>query len=289
MPRDLDGSLTPGRVSPLRPVPSSIARPEYVGKAGPAPYTGGDVYDAATIELIRTSGRIASQAIDAVEAAIRPGVTTDELDRVAHEFLVAHDAYPSTLGYRGFPKSVCTSVNEVICHGIPDDTVLVEGDLVNIDITAFKDGVHGDLNRTVLVGDAAQETIDLVDRTREALRRGIKAVAPGREVNVIGRAIESYAKRFDLGVVRDFTGHGVGAAFHSGLIIPHYDSAPRFDDEIVPNMVFTIEPMLTLGGSPDWEMWADGWTVVTKDRSWTAQFEHTLVVTERGAEVLTLP
>ena len=286
MPRDLDGSLTPGRVSPLRPVPSSIARPEYVGKAGPAPYTGGDVYDAATIELIRTSGRIASQAIDAVEAAIRPGVTTDELDRVAHEFLVAHDAYPSTLGYRGFPKSVCTSVNEVICHGIPDDTVLVEGDLVNIDITAFKDGVHGDLNRTVLVGDAAQETIDLVDRTREALRRGIKAVAPGREVNVIGRAIQSYAERFGYGVVRDYTGHGVGRAFHSGLVIPHYD-APQFDDVMVPGMVFTIEPMLTLGGV-EADIWADGWTVTTRDKSLTAQFEHTLVVTERGADVLTL-
>jgi methionyl aminopeptidase len=286
MPRDLDGSLTPGRVSPLRPVPSSIARPEYVGKAGPAPYTGGDVYDAPTVEQIRESGRIASQAIDAVEAAIRPGVTTDELDRVAHEFLVAHDAYPSTLGYRGFPKSVCTSVNEVICHGIPDDTVLVDGDLVNIDITAFKNGLHGDLNRTVVVGDAAQPTIDLVDRTREALRRGIKAVAPGREVNVIGRAIESYAARFGYGVVRDYTGHGVGRAFHSGLVIPHYD-APQFDDVMVPGMVFTIEPMLTLGGV-DADIWADGWTVTTRDKSLTAQFEHTLVVTERGADVLTL-
>ena len=286
MPRDTHGILTPGRISAQRPVPASIPRPEYVGKAAPAPYTGGDVYDSATIELIRESGRIASRAIDAVEAALRPGVTTDELDRVAHEYLVAHDAYPSTLGYRGFPKSVCTSVNEVICHGIPDDTELVDGDLINIDITAFVNGVHGDLNRTFVVGEGSTETHDLVDRTREALRRGIKAVAPGREVNVIGRAIESYAKRFGYGVVRDYTGHGVGRAFHSGLIIPHYD-APQYDDVIEVGMVFTIEPMLTLGGI-EADIWSDGWTVTTRDKSRTAQFEHTLVVTERGADILTL-
>jgi len=269
-------------------VPGHIARPEYVGKKAPKNFDGGDVYSAASIDLIRESSVIAAQAIQAVGRAVRPGITTDELDVIGHDFVVAAGAYPSCLGYRGFPKSVCTSINEVICHGIPDDTVLQDGDIVNIDITAYKNGVHGDSNVTFLVGDVSSEVIDLVDRTRESLNRGIKAVAPGRQVNVIGRAIESYARRFDYGVVRDFTGHGVGEAFHSGLIIPHYDSAPRFDDEIVQNMVFTIEPMLTLGGSPDWEMWADGWTVVTKDRSVTAQFEHTLVVTERGAEVLTI-
>jgi methionyl aminopeptidase len=288
MPRDTNGHLTPGRISALRHVPSSIARPEYVGKKAPKPFTGSDVYSAASIDLIRESSVIAAEAIQAVGRAVRPGITTDELDAIGHDFVVAAGAYPSCLGYRGFPKSVCTSLNEVICHGIPDDTVLEDGDIINIDITAFKNGVHGDSNVTFLVGDVSAEASDLVDRTRESLNRGIKAVAPGRQVNVIGRAIESYARRFDYGVVRDFTGHGVGEAFHSGLIIPHYDSAPRFDDEIVDNMVFTIEPMLTLGGGSEWEMWADGWTVVTKDRSWTAQFEHTLVVTERGAEVLTL-
>ncbi|WP_423917265.1 type I methionyl aminopeptidase [Frigoribacterium sp. 2-23] len=286
MPRDTHGHLTPGRISAQRPVPPTIPRPEYVGKAAPSPSDAGDVYDGETIELIRESGRIASQAIDAVEAAIAPGVTTDELDRIAHEFVVAHGAYPSTLGYRGYPKSVCTSVNEVICHGIPDDTTLVEGDLINIDITAFKNGVHGDLNRTFVVGEAPIETTDLVERTREALRRGIKAVAPGRQVNVIGRAIESYAKRFGYGVVRDYTGHGVGRAFHSGLIIPHYD-APQYDDVMEVGMVFTIEPMLTLGGI-EADIWSDDWTVTTRDKSLTAQFEHTLVVTERGADILTL-
>ncbi len=285
MPRDSHGHLTPGRISPQRPVPASIVRPEYVGRAAPAPATGGDVYDEATIELIAESGRIAADAISAVGDAIREGVTTDELDRIAHEFLVSHGAYPSTLGYRGFPKSACTSVNEVICHGIPDDTVLVDGDIVNIDITAFRNGVHGDTNRTFVVGEATQEATDLVERTRLALERGIKAVAPGRRVNVIGRAIEMYAKRFGYGVVRDYTGHGVGRAFHSGLIIPHYD-APQYDDVMEVGMVFTIEPMLTLGGT-DAEIWADDWTVTTRDRSLTAQFEHTLVVTENGARVLT--
>ena len=210
MPRDDLGHLIPGRVGALRTVPSSIRRPEYVGKPGPAPHEGGDVYDAETIELIRESGRIAAQAVEAVGAAIVPGVTTDELDRIAHEFLLEHEAYPSTLGYRGFPKSSCTSLNEVICHGIPDDTVVAEGDIVNIDITAFKNGVHGDLNKTFIAGEASDDARLLVERTQEALNRGIKAVAPGREINVIGRAIEAYAQSFGYGVVRDFTGHGVG-------------------------------------------------------------------------------
>ena len=294
MPRDIHGHLVPGRVSPLRSVPKHISRPEYVGKSGPKPFEGSDVYSAASIDLIRESGRIAAQAVEAVGAAIRPGVTTEELDGIAHDFIVSHDAYPSTLGYRGFPKSSCTSLNEVICHGIPDDTVLEDGDIINIDITAFKNGVHGDLNKTFLVGEVRPDVAALVDGTRESLNRGMKAVAPGRQVNVIGRAIESYAKRFGYGVIRDFTGHGVGEAFHSGLVIPHYDAAPRFDDEILEGMVFTIEPMLTLGtpeqpGTIAWDQWDDDWTITTRDKSWTAQFEHTMVVGARGVDVLTLP
>jgi len=288
MPKDSNGHLVAGHVTPTRFVPGHIVRPEYVGKPGPSRFTGSDVYDAEAVGRIRESGRIAADAIALVGASIRPGITTDELDVIGHDFMVANDSYPSTLGYRGFPKSICSSVNEVICHGIPDDTVLEDGDIVNIDITAFKNGVHGDSNQTFIVGQATPQVTELVERTRESLNRGIKAVAPGREVNVIGRAIQSYARRFDYGVVRDFTGHGVGEAFHSGLIIPHYDAAPAYSTEIEVGMVFTIEPMLTLGGI-EWEMWPDDWTVVTKDRSMTAQFEHTLVVTERGAEVLTLP
>jgi methionyl aminopeptidase len=288
MPRDAAGHLTAGRLSPERPVPRSIPRPEYVGRREPRTGGHGDVYSPDEVARIRESGRVAAGALNAVAAAIRPGIATDELDEIAHRYLIEHDAYPSTLRYRGYPKSSCTSVNEVICHGIPDDTVLVEGDIVNIDITAFKDGMHGDLNATFPVGEVAEEAADLIERTREALNRGIRAVAPGRPINAIGRAIESYAKRFGYGVVRDYTGHGVGASFHSGLVIPHYDAAPAHRTPMEPGMVFTIEPMLTLG-SVEWDLWDDDWTVVTRDRSLTAQFEHTLVVTERGAEVLTLP
>jgi methionyl aminopeptidase len=288
MPRDSNGHLTPGTISPARRVPAPIPRPEYVGKAGPREYDGNDIYDVEGIERIRESGKIAAGAVEAVGQAIRPGVTTNELDVIGHEFMIERDAYPSTLGYRGYPKSVCTSINEVICHGIPDNTVLEDGDIINIDITAFKNGVHGDLSKTFIVGEASQESTDLVERTREAMNRGIKSVAPGREINVIGRAIESYAKRFGYGVVRDFTGHGVGTAFHSGLVIPHYDAAPDFAQTIEVGMVFTIEPMLTLG-TYQWDMWPDDWTVTTRDKSLTAQFEHTIVVTEHGADILTLP
>ncbi|NYD66073.1 type I methionyl aminopeptidase [Agromyces atrinae] len=287
MPKDPAGHLIPGRLSPALTVPASIARPEYVGRPAPREHTTGDVYTPDEIEKIRASGRIAAGAIEAVRAELHVGMTTSEMNRIAHDYVVGHGAYPSTLGYRGYPASSCTSVNEIICHGIPDDTVLEDGDLVNLDVTAYLDGFHGDLNHTFIVGEGDEQVRDLVDRTREALARGIRAVAPGREVNVIGRAIQSYARRFGYGVVRDYTGHGVGASFHSGLIIPHYDE-PRYDTVMEPGMVFTIEPMLTLG-THDWEMWDDGWTVVTADRSFTAQFEHTLVVTERGAEILTLP
>jgi methionyl aminopeptidase len=275
-------------VSPRRPVPASIPRPEYVDRPAPAPYTGSDVVAPEVVERIRVSARIAAQALQEVGRHVAPGVTTDELDRIGHEFLLDHRAYPSTLGYRGFPKSVCTSVNEVVCHGIPDSTVLADGDIVNLDITAYVDGVHGDNNATFLVGDVDEESRLLVERTEEALARAIKAVRPGREVNVIGRVIEKYAARFGYGVVRDYTGHGVGEAFHTGLVIPHYDAAPMYDRVIEPGMVFTIEPMLNLG-TADWTTWDDGWTVVTADLRRSAQFEHTLLVTDTGAEILTLP
>ncbi|MET7281380.1 type I methionyl aminopeptidase [Kribbella sp. NPDC005582] len=279
--------LTPGSISPRREVPAAIPRPEYVGKPAPTPYDGSYVTAPELIAKMRVASKLAAQALQAVGEAAKPGVTTDELDAVGHEYLVERGAYPSTLGYRGYPKSLCTSVNEVICHGIPDDRPLEDGDILNVDITAFIDGVHGDTNATFLVGDVDEESRLLVERTHEALMRGIKAVKPGRQVSIIGRVIESYAKRFGYGVVRDFTGHGIATSFHSGLIIPHYDDE-RFDDVIEPGMTFTIEPMLTLG-TYDYDLWDDGWTATTKDKSRTAQFEHTLVVTDTGAEILTLP
>ena len=275
-------------ISKSLPVPASIVRPEYVGKLAPAEWTGSHVKSPEQIEKIRAAGKIAAEAIALVGENAKAGITTDQLDKLAHDYIISKGAYPSTLGYRGFPKSCCTSLNEVICHGIPDDTVLEDGDILNVDITAYRDGFHGDSNATFLVGDVAKEVVDLVVRTKEALDRAIAVVLPGRPINVIGRTIESYAKRFNYGVVRDFTGHGIGEAFHSGLVIPHFDAAPDYSNTMEVGMVFTIEPMLTLG-THEWDIWSDNWTVTTKDKSITAQFEHTLVVTESGAEVLTLP
>lgn len=288
------GTLVPGVVSPLRPVPAHIALPEYVGKDRELRFTGPMARDAETVERIRAAGRIAARAIAEVGRHAVPGVTTDELDRIGHEFVLDHGAYPSALRYQPhpnavpFPKSICTSVNEVICHGVPDSTVLRDGDLIKIDVTAYRDGVHGDSCVTFAVGEVDDESRRLMEVTAEALERGIRAVKPGREINVIGRVIEKFAARHGYGVVRDFTGHGVGEAFHCAPTVPHYDAAPEHADLMVPGLVFTIEPMLNLG-THDWEMWDDGWTVVTADRRRSAQFEHTLVVTETGAEILTLP
>jgi methionyl aminopeptidase len=289
MPRDAQtGFLTPGVISKQLAVPESIPRPEYVGRPAPAEWTGGHIKTESQIEKIRAAGKIAANAIELVGQNAKPGITTDELDIIAHEYMISQGAYPSTLGYRGFPKSCCTSLNEVICHGIPDNTVLQEGDILNVDITAYKDGFHGDSNKTFLIGEVSNEVSDLVSRTKEALDRAIAVCMPGRPINVIGRTIESYAKRFNYGVVRDFTGHGIGEAFHSGLVIPHFDAAPNYSNTMEVGMVFTIEPMLTLG-TYEWDLWSDNWTVTTKDKSISAQFEHTLVVRESGAEILTQP
>jgi methionyl aminopeptidase len=279
--------LRPGRQTPMRTVPTAIRRPEYVGKTAPTPCVEPWTQPPEVIEAMRVAGRIAAQALAEGGRAVAPGVTTDDLDRVVHEFLLDHGAYPSTLGYRGFPKSCCVSLNEVICHGIPDSTVIEDGDIVNIDITAFIGGVHGDTNATFLAGEVSEEDRLLVERTHEAMMRGIHAVRAGRQLNVIGRVIEAYAKRFGYGVVRDFTGHGIGHSFHGKLVVLHYDE-PGVDTVLEEGMTFTIEPMITLG-SIDYEVWPDGWTVTTRDKQRTAQFEHTVVVTEQGAEILTLP
>ena len=281
--------IRPGSLSPRRTVPEAIPRPHYVNAARgvPADYDDPMVKDADTIARMRLAGRIAADALVEVGRHVAPDVTTDELDRIGHEYLIEHGAYPSTLGYKGFRKSLCTSVNEVICHGIPDSRPLQDGDIVKVDITAFIGGVHGDTCATFYVGDVDPAVRDLGERTREAMNRGIAAVRPGRPISVIGRVIESYAKRFGYGVVRDYTGHGVGPSFHTRPTILHYDE-PRATTVLEPGMTFTIEPMLTLGGT-DWVMWDDDWTVLTADSSWTAQWEHTIAVTDAGAEILTLP
>jgi methionyl aminopeptidase len=278
-------ALRPGVLSSTLPVPRSIVPPEYAWKTtvneGSEPW----VQTPEVIEKMRVGGRIAAGALAEAGNAVAPGVTTDELDRIAHEYMIDHGAYPSTLGYKGFPKSCCTSLNEIICHGIPDDTVIEDGDIVNIDVTAYIDGVHGDTNATFLAGDVSEEHRLLVERTHEATMRAIKAVKPGRQLSVVGRVIESYANRFGYNVVRDFTGHGIGTTFHNGLVVLHYDQ-PAVETVLEPGMTFTIEPMINLGAL-DYEIWDDGWTVATKDKKWTAQFEHTLVVTDDGAEILT--
>src|SRR2546423_10243854 len=279
--------LRPGLQTPMRAVPPEIRRPEYVGKAAPTPCTESWIQPTEVIEAMRVAGKIAAQALAEGGRMVAPGVTTDETDRVVHEFLCDHGAYPSTLGYKAFPKSCCTSLNEVICHGIPDSTVIEDGDIINVDVTACLNGVHGDTDATFCVGNVSEEARLLVERTHEAMMRAIRAVAPGRPLNVVGRVIEVYAKRFGYGVVRDFTGHGIGETCHSGLHVPHYDN-PELTTMMEVGMTFTIEPMIPLG-SYRYDVWDDGWTVVTRDRKWTAQFEHTIVVTEDGAEILTLP
>jgi methionyl aminopeptidase len=280
-------ALQPGQQTPRRPVPANIARPEYVDKPNPKRDTSDGIRTPEVIEAMRVAGKLAAQALAEGGKAVQPGATTERIDAVVHEFLCDNGAYPSTLGYRGFPKSCCTSLNEVICHGIPDSTVIEDGDICNIDVTAYIGGVHGDCNATFLAGEVSEEARLLVERTHEATMRAIKAVRPGRALNVIGRVIESYAKRFDYGVVRDFTGHGVGPYFHGTPTVLHYEE-PAVTTVIQSGMTFTIEPMITLG-TIDYDIWPDGWTVTTKDKLLTAQFEHTLVVTDDGAEILTLP
>ena len=288
LPGFADNPQVPGIKSPIRKVPQTIERPEYAWKdhvheAEGEPF----VQTPETIEKMREASEIAANSLVVAGAAVAPGVSTDELDRIVHDYMVDHGAYPSTLGYRGFTKSCCTSVNEIVCHGIPDDTVLKEGDIVNIDVTAFKNGVHGDTNATFFVGEVDQEVTDLVERTKNAMMRGIKAAKPGREVNVIGEVIEAYAKRFGYSVVRDFTGHGIGTTFHNGLVVLHYDSM-AYREELVPGMTLTIEPMLNFGGL-DYHIWDDGWVVQNNDLGYSAQFEHTILITEDGNEILTLP
>ena len=279
--------VRPGLVGSRRSVPAGVERPPYTRLPGgePDPPVSSPVRTAAELDAMRRTGAAAAEVLIAACGQVRAGVTTDAIDRFVHDAAVAAGAYPSPLGYRGYPKSVCTSVNEVICHGIPDSRRLAYGDIVNIDVTVYREGVHGDTSVTLMVGDVDDHSRRLVAETRVALGEGIAAVRAGATVSEIGRAIEAHARRHRLGVVREFIGHGVGTEFHAGLQVPHYHDR-RASTVLVEAMTFTIEPMLTLG-SPQAAMWDDGWTAVTADGRRTAQFEHTLACTPDGAEILT--
>jgi methionyl aminopeptidase len=244
------------------------------------------VRPAEVIERMRVAGAAARRVLDKVGAEVAPGVTTDHLDEVAHEAYLAEGGYPSTLGYRGYPKSLCTSVNEVVAHGIPDSRPLEDGDIVNCDVTIYLEGVHGDCSATYLVGDVDEGSRHLVQVTEECLHLGIAAVRPGNRLREIGLAIQGHAEANGYGVVRDLVGHGICEHFHTQPNVPHYFDR-RASTKLQSGMTFTIEPMLTMG---DWacRMWDDGWTVVTADGQRSAQFEHTVVVTRDGVEILTL-
>ncbi len=281
-----EGRVLPGKVTPLEPFPESVPAPEYARTGEPRRWNEPRVKSADVIARMRRAGRLAAEVLALAGKAVQPGVTTEEIDRYVRELCLERNAYPSPLNYHGYPKSVCTSVNEVICHGIPDDRPLQEGDIVNLDVTLFVDGVHGDTNATFFVGEVDPASRQLVEVTLECLWLGIDAVRPGRPVSDIGLAIEGHARKHRYGVVRAFIGHGIGEQFHTDLQILHYYD-PNATTVLRPGMTFTIEPMITMGS---WRhvMWDDGWTAVTADGRRTAQFEHTVLVTETGVEVLTL-
>ncbi len=284
-------TIRPGAISPRREVPGSIPHPVWADGTSVERWDEPDVKSAETIEKMRRTGRLAADTLKSLGTVIAPGVTTEAVDEFCHARAIANDAYPSPLMYPGgsnpFPKSLCTSANEVICHGIPDDRPLKDGDILNCDVTLWKEGVHGDTNATFFVGDVDERSRELVKVTRDCTALGIAAAVPGNPINAIGKAIQDHAEAEGFGVVRDFVGHGIGEQFHTDLQICHYYH-PRLDQTIEVGMTFTIEPMITMG---DWRarMWGDGWTAVTADGSRTAQFEHTILITADGPEILTTP
>jgi methionyl aminopeptidase len=242
----------------------------------------------ADLQLMRHSCELAAETLLMIGEHIRPGISTEEINTLVHDFIVQNEAYPSPLNYRGFPKSVCTSVNEVVCHGIPEARVLKNGDIINVDVTTYfpvRDGFHGDTSATFYVGDPGPMARHVVEVARQALEIGIAVVEPDKRIGDIGYAIQQFVESKGCSVVRDYTGHGIGRAFHSEPSVPHFgrqNHGPR----IRKGMIFTIEPMVNLGG-PETELMGDAWTVMTRDRSLSAQFEHTILVTRNGVEVLT--
>lgn len=289
------GTIKPAfPLSPRRPVPDSIAKPDYAFNGEPVSELKNDrtnkirVLKPDEIEKMREVCKLGREILDLAGEAVKPGITTDEIDVIVHNASIERGGYPSPLNYFNYPKSVCTSVNEVICHGIPDKRKLVDGDIVNIDVSFYKDGFHADLNETYYVGDKAKSNPDLVrlvETTRESLDKCIEAVKPGLPVREFGNIIQKIADDNNVSVVRTYCGHGVNQLFHCQPEIPHY-AKNKAIGVCTPGICFTIEPMLNLGSYRD-VMWPDGWTSTTADGKPSAQFEHTLLVTEDGVEVLT--
>jgi methionyl aminopeptidase len=270
----------------MRYVPDSIVKPPYAETGIVPRYNESRIKEPDVIERMRVAGAAAKDILRRAGEMVRPGITTDEIDIFVHDACIAMGGYPSPLNYHGYPKSVCTSVNEVICHGIPDSRVLEDGDVINLDVTIYLNGVHGDTNATFAVGDISQLDKDLMAVTEECMWHGIEVVKPGVMINEIGRAIEVHAKKHKYGVVRAFIGHGIGENFHTDIQVLHYYD-PRNTMILREGMTFTIEPMITASGETRHKMWDDDWTAVTADGSRTAQYEHTMVVTKDGVEVLT--
>ncbi|PXF45294.1 Methionine aminopeptidase 1A [Gracilariopsis chorda] len=284
------GKLRPGRLSPRRTVPETVPRPDYWKDGRPKaklpryPWEI-DSLNEEQIERMRESGRMAREILDIAGRMVKPGVLTDEIDAVVHEEIVKRGAYPSPLNYNNFPKSCCTSINEVVCHGIPDNTALVDGDIINIDITVFHNGFHGDCSETFLVGDVDEKGRKLARVTHECLEKAIEICKPGLAVKKIGGVIEDHARRHGFSVVRNFCGHGVNSVFHTTPNVMHFkNNEPA--GILKPGVTFTIEPMINEGTHRN-VVWPDDWTATTLDGRRSAQFEHTLLITETGVERLT--
>jgi methionyl aminopeptidase len=244
------------------------------------------IHNEADFAGMRAAGRLAAETLDMITPFVRPGVTTGELDQLCHEFIVQHGAIPAPLNYRGFPKSTCTSINHVVCHGIPGDKKLMDGDIVNIDVTVILDGWHGDTSRMYAAGQLSTRARNLLDVTYKSLMKGVEVVRPGATLGDIGYAIQTYVEANRFSVVRDFCGHGIGRTFHAAPNVLHFGR--RGEGPVLrPGMFFTIEPMVN-AGRPEVKVLDDGWTAVTRDRSLSAQFEHMLAVTEDVCEVFTI-
>ncbi|XP_059290531.1 methionine aminopeptidase 1B, chloroplastic isoform X2 [Lycium ferocissimum] len=291
--RELRGSTTAKRRPPLRrgrvsqrlPVPDDIPKPPYVGSRElPEIAKEHQIHDAEGLARMRAACELAARVVDYAGTLVRPSVTTNEIDKAVHQMIIDAGAYPSPLGYGGFPKSVCTSVNECMCHGIPDSRQLQDGDIINIDVTVYLNGYHGDTSKTFFCGDVSESIKRLVKVTEECLHYGIAVCKDGALFRKIGKRISEHAEKFGYGVVDRFVGHGIGTVFHSEPLIFHHRNDKS--GSMVEGQTFTIEPILTLG-STECVTWEDNWTTLTADGSPAAQFEHTILITKAGAEILT--